>query len=74
MFFRFAMNKIAKYTSSVLVISVVAYVGWIVIKATFPVDEWFQQNPSWRAIFYLLVIIGIIGVLSAIIKPKGKWS
>lgn len=68
------MNKIAKYASSVLIISVVAYVGWIVIKATFPVDEWFQQNPSWRSIFYLLVIIGIIGVLSAIIKPKAKWS
>jgi len=40
----------------------------------FAVDEWFQQNPSWRTIFYLLVIIGIIGIISAIIRPKGKWN
>lgn len=68
------MNKFLKYISSVIVVIIVAYVGWIVIKATFPVDEWFQENPSWETIFYLLIIIGIIGVLSAIIKPRGRWS
>jgi len=68
------MNRIAKYASSCFFIVIVAYVAWIVIKTTFPVDEWFQQNPSWRTIFYLLVIIGIIGIISAIIRPKGKWN
>lgn len=66
------MNKFAKYVTSVFVIIIVVYVGWMVIKTAFPVDEWFQQNPSWRAISILLVIIGIIGIISAIIKPRGK--
>ena len=66
------MNKIAKYVSGVFALIVVAYVGWIVIKTVFPVDEWFQQNPSWRTIFHLLLIVGIIGVISAIVKLEGK--
>ena len=68
------MNKIAKYVTSVFVIIIVVYFGWTVIKTAFPVDEWFQHNPSWRAISILLVIIGIIGIMSAIVKPRGKWS
>ena len=66
------MNKIAKYVSAVFALIVVAYVGWIVLETAFPVDEWFQQNPSWRTIFNLLLIVGIIGVISAIVKLKGK--
>ena len=66
------MNKIAKYVSSIFAIIIAAYAGWIVIRTVFPVDEWFQQNPSWRTIFYLLLIIGIIGIMSAIVKLKGK--
>jgi hypothetical protein len=68
------MNKIAKYAFSLLLIVIVSYIAWIVIKTTFPVDEWFDQNPTWRSIFILLIIIGIIGIISAIIKPRGKWN
>lgn len=67
------MNKITKYLLGFLCIIIVVYVGWIVIRNIFPIDDWFQQNPGWRMIFYLLVVIGIIGLVSALIKPKGKW-
>ena len=66
------MNKITKYLTGFFGVIIATYVGWMVIKATFPVDEWFRQNPSWRTFFILLVIIGVIGLLSAIITPKGK--
>ena len=69
-FVRVAMNKIAKYVTGVFCIAIAVYVGWMVTKTTFPVEEWFQQNPSWQAIFYLLILIGIIGLVSAIVKPK----
>jgi len=66
------MNKIAKYITSFFGIIIATYVGWIVIKTTFPLDEWFQQNPSWSTIFILLLIFVIIGLLSTIVKSKGK--
>ncbi|UCC58378.1 MAG: hypothetical protein JSW14_00125 [Candidatus Bathyarchaeum sp.] len=64
------MNKIAKYVMGVFGIVIVIYFGWMVVTTTFPVEEWFQQNPSWQAIFYLLILIGIIGIISAIVKSK----
>ena len=66
------MNKIAKYITSFFGIIIATYVGWIVIKTTFPLDEWFQQNPSWRTIFNLLIIIGIIGFIAAIVEVQRK--
>lgn len=66
------MNKVAKYVSSIFALIVVAYVGWLVIRTLFPLEEWFQQNPGWRTIFQLLVVVGVIGILSAIVKVKAK--
>ena len=66
------MNKIAKYITSFFGIIIATYVGWMVINATFPLDEWFQQNPSWRPIFILLLIFVIICLLSTIVKSKGR--
>jgi len=66
------MNKIAKYLTGIFGIIIATYVGWMVINATFPVDEWFEKNPSWRPIFILLVIFCIIALLSTIVKSKGK--
>jgi len=71
-FFRAEMNKITKYITGIFGIIIATYVGWMVINATFPVDEWFEKNPSWRPIIILVVIFCIIGLLSTIIKSKGK--
>jgi uncharacterized sodium:solute symporter family permease YidK len=73
-FVRVKLNKVAKYALGVFAIVIVVYVGWIVIKAVFPVEEYFEQNPTWRSIFILIGIVGVIGVLSWIITPKGKWN
>jgi len=64
------MNKIAKYIVAAICLLIAAYLGWLVISITFPIEEWFQQNPQWRAIFSLLLIIGVIGFLAAIIEAK----
>ena len=66
------MNKIAKYVTAVFCILIVAYGGWLVISTTFSIEEWFQQNPSWRSIFNLLIIIGVIGFIAAIVKAQRK--
>jgi len=66
------MNKIAKYVTAIFCILIVAYGGWLVITATFPIEEWFQQNPSWRSIFNLLVIIGVIGFIAAMVEAQRK--
>ena len=66
------MNKIAKYVTAIFCILIVAYGGWLVITATFPIEEWFQQNPSWRTIFNLLIIIGVIGFIAAIVEAQRK--
>ena len=66
------MNKIAKYVTAAFCILIAAYGGWLVITTTFPIEEWFQQNPSWRSIFYLLIIIGVIGFMAAIVEAQRK--
>ncbi len=66
------MNKIAKYITATICILAAAYGGWLVISATFPLDEWFQQNPQWRAIFNLLLIVGVIGFLAGIVGAKRR--
>ena len=66
------MNKIAKYATAAFCILIAAYGGWLVITTTFPIEEWFQQNPSWRSIFYLLIIIGVIGFMAAIVEAQRK--
>jgi len=64
------MNKIAKYITAIMCILIAAYGGWLVITATFPLEEWFQQNPQWRTIFNLLIVVGVIGFLAAIVEAK----
>lgn len=66
------MNKIAKYVTAIIFILIATYGGWLVITATFPIEEWFQQNPQWRTIFNLLMIIGVIGFLAATVEAKRK--
>jgi uncharacterized sodium:solute symporter family permease YidK len=66
------MNKIAKYITAIICILIAAYGGWLVITTTFPLEEWFQQNPQWRTIFNLLIIVGVIGFLAAIVEAKRK--
>jgi hypothetical protein len=66
------MNKIAKYVTATFCILIVAYGAWLVIRTTFPIEEWFQQNPSWRSIFILLLIVGVIGFLAAIVEAQRK--
>ena len=66
------MNKIVKYVTAAFCILIVAYGAWLVITATFPIEEWFQQNPSWRSIFNLLIIIGVIGLIAAIVEAQRK--
>jgi uncharacterized sodium:solute symporter family permease YidK len=66
------MNKIAKYVTATIFILIAAYGGWLVITATFPLEEWFQQNPEWRTIFNLLIVIGVIGFLAAIVEAKRR--
>jgi predicted membrane channel-forming protein YqfA (hemolysin III family) len=66
------MNKIAKYVTAVFCILIAAYGVWLVITTTFPIEEWFQQNPSWRSIFNLLIIIGVIGCIAAIVEAQRK--
>jgi len=66
------MNKITKYTIAAICILITAYGAWLVITATFPLEEWFQQNPQWRTIFNLLLIVGVIGFLAAIVETKRK--
>jgi uncharacterized sodium:solute symporter family permease YidK len=66
------MNKIAKYVTATISILIAAYGGWLVITATFPLEEWFQQNPEWRTIFNLLIVIGVIGFLAAIVEAKRR--
>jgi uncharacterized sodium:solute symporter family permease YidK len=66
------MNKIAKYITATICILIAAYGGWLVITTTFPLEEWFQQNPQWGTIFNLLIIVGVIGFLAAIVEAKRK--
>ncbi|MCZ2856659.1 MAG: hypothetical protein O2U62_06165 [Candidatus Bathyarchaeota archaeon] len=66
------MNKIAKYIIAAICILILAYGAWLVITATFPIEEWFQQNPEYRAIFNLLLVIGVIGFLAAIVEAKRR--
>ncbi len=66
------MNKVAKYVIAAILLSIVAYGGWLVVNATFPLEVWFQENPEWRTIFNLLVVIGVIGVIAGIIEAKTK--
>jgi uncharacterized sodium:solute symporter family permease YidK len=66
------MNKVAKYVTATILILIIAYGGWLVITTTFPLDEWFQENPEWRAIFNLLIIIGVIGFLAGIVETKRR--
>jgi len=66
------MNKIAKYIIAAICILIAAYGGWLVITITFPIEEWFQQNPEYRVIFNLLIVIGVIGFLSAIVEAKRR--
>jgi len=66
------MNKITKYLTAAIAILIAAYAGWLVISITFPLEEWFQQKPEWRAIFSLLLIIGVVGFLAGIIEAKKK--
>jgi uncharacterized sodium:solute symporter family permease YidK len=64
------MNKILKYVTGVFFVVIGVYFGWVVIKITFPVEEWVRQNPTWQAIFYLLMLVGVIGLISTIVNPK----
>jgi len=66
------MNKIAKYIIAAICILIVAYGGWLVITTALPIEEWFQQNPEWRVIFNLLIVIGVIGFLAGIVEAKRK--
>ncbi len=66
------MNKIAKFVIGLVGVLIVVYFGWLVVKATFPVDVWFEENPVWRSFFVLIVIMSVIGLFLAILKPKGK--
>jgi len=66
------MNKIAKYITATICILIAAYGGWLVIAATFPLEEWFEQKPEWRGIFNLLIIIGVIGFLAGIVEAKRR--
>jgi predicted membrane channel-forming protein YqfA (hemolysin III family) len=66
------MNKITKYITATILILIAAYGAWLVITATFPIEEWFQQNPQWRTIFNFLLVIGVIGFLAAIVEAKRK--
>ena len=66
------MNKIAKYVTAVFCILIVTYGAWLVITTTFPIEDWFQQNPSWRTNFNLLIIIGGIGFIAAIVEAQRK--
>jgi len=66
------MNKIAKYITASTCILVAAYGAWLVITATFPLEEWLQQNPQWKTIFNLLIIIGVIGFLAAVVEANRK--
>ncbi|MDH5390083.1 MAG: hypothetical protein OEX10_02900 [Candidatus Bathyarchaeota archaeon] len=66
------MNKIAKYVTAAIFILIAAYGGWLVITTTFPLEEWFQQKPEWRAVFNLLLVIGVIGFLAAIVEAKRR--
>jgi len=66
------MNKIAKYVIAIFCILIVAYGAWLVVTITFPIEEWFQQNPTWRTIFNLLIIIGVIGLVAAIVEAQRK--
>jgi len=66
------MNKIAKCITAAIVIIIAAYIGWLVITVTFPIEEWFQQKPEWRAIFSLLLVIGVVGFLAGIVEAKRR--
>jgi predicted MFS family arabinose efflux permease len=66
------MNKVAKYVTAAICIIIVAYGGWLVIITTFPLEEWFQQNPQWRTVFNLLIIVGVIGFLAAIVEARRR--
>jgi len=66
------MNKVAKYVTAAICIIIVAYGGWLVITTTFPLEEWFQQNPQWRTVFNLLIIVGVIGFLAAVVEAKRR--
>jgi uncharacterized sodium:solute symporter family permease YidK len=66
------MNKIAKYVTATIFILIAAYGGWLVITATFPLEEWFKQNPEWRTIFNLLIVVGVVGFLAAIVEAKRR--
>ena len=66
------MNKIAKYIMAAICIITIAYAAWLVITTTLPLEEWFEQKPEWRAIFNLLIIIGVIGFLAGIVEAKIK--
>ena len=66
------MNKIVKYTASITALTIVAYVGWVVLETLFPIEEWFQQNPGWKTIFSILLVVGVIGIISAAVTQKGK--
>ena len=44
----------------------------IVINIIFPIETWFEENPQWRPIFNILVIIGIIGLLAGLVDAKRR--
>jgi hypothetical protein len=66
------MNKIAKYLIAAICLLTSAYLGWLVISIAFPIEEWLQQNPEWRPIFNILIVIGVIGFLAGIAEAKRR--
>lgn len=66
------MNKVMKYVVAILLVLVLAYGGWFITSTIFPIETWFEENPQWRPIFNLLVIIGTIGLLAGLVEAKRR--
>ncbi len=66
------MNKVVKYVVAIVLLVVLAYEAWAVISNIFPVETWFEENPQWRPIFNILIIIGIIGLLAGLVEAKRR--
>ena len=66
------MNKVMKFVIAIVLVLVLTYGGWIVISTIFPIEIWFDENPQWRPIFNILVIIGTIGLLAGLVEAKRR--
>lgn len=66
------MNKVIKYVIAIVLVLVLTYGGWIIISTIFPIETWFDENPQWRPIFNILVIVGAIGLLAGLVDAKRR--